>query len=534
VRSGKVTFTPPRWEKTYFEWMENIRDWCISRQIWWGHRIPVYTCADCAHEWAVKATPAACPVCRKSDITQDPDVLDTWFSSWLWPFSTFGWPHENPDLNCYYPTNDLATAPEIIFFWVARMMMAGYKFMGDVPFRHVYIHGTVRDAQGRKMSKSLGNSLDPLDIIGQYSADALRFSLMLITSTGMDVYVDMSKFEIGRNFATKIWNAARFMKMNREKAGFTARQDGTELTLDPALLRDIDRHLLHLLNETIEADPQSAKESDKKLVSVNQSLEDFNFQAAALLIYSFAWTAICDWYLESVKQDLNGTDHALRAHVLSILDDVFSKTLKLLHPYMPFITEELWHEMGYGAPQETIMKAAWPQRYSDEQVNAWGLCEATTDFVNEMYEKLIADGRALRVEYNVPPSTFVRYVIQATDDATLKRLVANEDILKRQLRAETIEFTCDTAEHAMPGKLGKLGTIYLLLDGLVDVQAEAARVKAELAKEQGFLNNVNAKLSNEGFVSKAPPAVIEQQRARQRELAETIARLEVLLSSFGG
>ena len=521
VRSGRIVFTPQRWEKTYFEWMENIRDWCISRQIWWGHRIPVYTCAACGKEWAAKAAPAACPACGAKDISQDEDVLDTWFSSWLWPFSTFGWPHENPDLKFYYPTNDLATAPEILFFWVARMVMAGCKFMGDVPFRNVYLHGTVRDDKGRKMSKSLGNSIDPLDIISKYSADSLRFSLMLITSTGMDVYVNMEKFEIGRNFATKIWNAARFMQMHMERApAFDgARLHSAALDVNPALLTDDDRHLLDTLDVTITA--------------VTEHLEKFRLQDGALAIYDFIWSNFCDWYLEYAKQDLYGTDDARRAQVLAVMNDVFAKSLKLLHPYMPFLTEELWHQMGYANEDATILRAPWPSVYGEAQRKAWGLHAETTAYVTAKRE-LITAGRALRADYNVPPSQFVKHVIQAADGATLKRLTADAESLKQQLRAEAIELTCDTAERAMPGTLCKLGTIYLPLEGLVDVQAEAARVKAELEKMQGFLNGVNAKLANEGFVAKAPPAVIEQQRAKQKELTETIARLEKLHKTFGG
>ncbi|MCL1919807.1 MAG: valine--tRNA ligase [Kiritimatiellaeota bacterium] len=549
VRSGKVAFTPKRWENTYFEWMENIRDWCISRQIWWGHRIPVYTCGVCAHEWAAKTAPTSCPKCLEGErpreplegkcpahedvrppspqITQDPDVLDTWFSSWLWPFSTFGWPHDNPDLRFYYPTCDLTTAPDIIFFWVARMIMAGCKFMGDVPFRNVYIHGTVRDDKGRKMSKSLGNSLDPLDIIGQYSADALRFSLMLITSTGMDVYVNMEKFEIGRNFATKIWNAARFMKMHTDKCeGFAP------VPIDPALLRDDDRHLLDTL--------------DAAIAAVTEHLEKFRLQDAALAIYDFIWSNFCDWYLEYAKQDLNGTDDARRLQVLSLMTDVFAKSLKLLHPYMPFLTEELWHEMGYAGASHPVAEAAftpstatavirapWPAPYTEAQREAWGLHAETTAYVTAKRE-LVTAGRALRAEYNIAPSKFIAYVIDALDEATATHLRGDAESLKQQLRSDNLEVIIGAGERAMPGTLCKLGTIYLPLDGLIDVAAEAARIKAELAKEQGFLNNVNAKLANESFVAKAPPAVIEQQRARQKELTETIARLEKLHKTFGG
>ncbi len=519
VRAGKITFTPQRWEKTYFEWMENIRDWCISRQIWWGHRIPVYTCAACQHEWAAKTAPSKCPTCGSPQFSQDEDVLDTWFSSWLWPFSTFGWPKDHPDLKFYYPTNDLATAPEILFFWVARMIMAGCKFMGDVPFRNVYLHGTVRDDKGRKMSKSLGNSIDPLDIIEKYSADSLRFSLMLITSTGMDVYVNMEKFEIGRNFATKIWNAARFMKMHMEKApdaDWRAMAAG-ELTLDAALLRDDDRHMLAKCEATVQ--------------TVSEHLEKFRLQDGALAIYDFVWSNFCDWYLEYAKQDLYGADDARRRQVLAVMTDVFSKALRLLHPYMPFLTEELWHQMGYGTESETIMRAPWPKAYTEAQNAAWGLSAEVTAYV-EAKREMITAGRALRADYNIAPSQFVRYVVQAVDASAAAKLTADAESLKQQLRSDNLEIAAGGGEKAMPGTLCKLGTIYLPLEGLVDVKAEAARVKAELDKTLGFLKGVEAKLGNEGFVAKAPAAVIEQQRTKQKELTETAARLEKLYKTF--
>ncbi|MDX9866678.1 MAG: valine--tRNA ligase [Kiritimatiellia bacterium] len=521
VRAGKVSFLPQRWEKTYFEWMENIRDWCISRQIWWGHRIPVYTCAGCAHEWAAKKTPEACPQCGAAAITQDEDVLDTWFSSWLWPFSTFGWPKDHPDLKFYYPTRDLATAPEILFFWVARMIMAGCKFMGEVPFRTVYLHGTVRDDKGRKMSKSLGNSIDPLDIIETYSADSLRFSLMLITSTGMDVYVNMEKFEIGRNFATKVWNAARFMKMHMEKLPGTNWREAVrrELALDPALLRDDDRHMLATCENAVRA--------------VTGHLEAFRLQDGALAIYDFVWSQFCDWYLEYAKPDLNGPDEARRRQVLAVMADVFAKALKLLHPYMPFLTEELWHQMGYGTAEESIMRAPWPAPYTDAQRAAWGLSEEVTAFVTARRE-LVTAGRALRADYNVAPSKFLHYIVQAVDEAVAERLNADAETLKQQLRSDRLEIVAGGGEKAMPGALCKLGTVYLPLDGVVDVKAEAARVKAELEKTRGFLKGVEAKLGNGGFVAKAPAAVIEQQRAKRIELTETVARLEKLYATFGG
>jgi valyl-tRNA synthetase len=518
VKNGTIKFYPQRWENLYFNWMENIRDWCISRQIWWGHRIPVYTCA-CGNEWASPETPTVCPKCGGHDIKQDPDVLDTWFSSWLWPFTTLGWPEQTDDLKFYYPTTDLVTAPDIIFFWVARMIMAGYQFMGKPPFRNIIIHGIVRDDQGRKMSKSLGNSLDPLKIIDQYSADALRFSLALITSLEVDSRVSMSKFEIGRNFGTKIWNASRFILMQAEKVpGFSFAACATDsLKLNPAFLTDDDRHLL--------------LKAEKTAAQVTSMLEKYRIQDGALAIYDFVWTDFCDWYLEYAKTDLYGKDDARRVQILTILANVFGRALRLLHPYMPFITEELWHSMGYCGEKDTIMKAPWPGAFAEADKKAWGLSDEVAAYV-EAKRELITAGRALRSDYNISSSKPAHYVIHAADAAAAAKLENDREALKSLLRAEPLDIVSGGAEKAMPGTLCKLGTIYLPLQGLVDVKAEAERIKGELAKQRGFLKGVEAKLGNAGFVSKAPAAVVEQQRAKQKELTETIAKLEKLYAAF--
>jgi valyl-tRNA synthetase len=494
--------------------MENIRDWCISRQIWWGHRIPVYTCA-CGHEWASPTSPDTCPVCGagKDAITQDPDVLDTWFSSWLWPFSTFGWPEKTPELDFYYPTADLVTGADILFFWVARMMMAGFEFIGKAPFKNIILHGIVRDAQGRKMSKSLGNSLDPLEVIGQYSADALRFSLALITSMETDTKVDMSKYEIGRNFGTKLWNAARFLQMNAEKLeGFSfADYAGEGLTLDAALLHDDDRHLL--------------LKTDHICAAMSSALAKYRIQEGALAIYDFAWTDFCDWYLEYAKGDLNAEDEARRRQVLGLLADVYGKILRLLHPYMPFVTEEIWHQLGYCKDEETIMRAPYPVGYTADQKAAWGLSEEVLAYV-ETKRELITGCRALRADSGVPPALAINLLLHpATADLEAK-LTRDIDSLKTAIRAETITFLTEAPAKAMPSKLLAAGMVYLPLEGLIDTKAEAEKLDKEIAKLQGFLKGINAKLSNEAFVSKAPEAIIQNQRDRKVELEAQIAALE--------
>jgi len=525
VKSGEVRFVPERWSKIYFNWMENIQDWCISRQLWWGHRIPAYYVkgngeretgngeelffvAETKEEALAQAREKlGRPELTLDDLVQDEDVLDTWFSSWLWPFSTLGWPEKTADLDYYYPTTDLVTAQDIIFFWVARMMMAGIHFMKKPPFSNIVIHGIVRDAQGRKMSKSLGNSLDPLKIIEEHSADALRFSLALITSLDCDSKVDMKKFEVGRNFCTKIWNAARFLEMNREaipQAGFGAARGPVQLSTD-------ERHIL------IACDRACAKMKDL--------LEKYRIQDGALAIYDFFWTQICDWYVEYAK------DAPDKATAFAILRDVFWKALRLLHPYMPFVTEEVAHQLGFLGENETILRAEYPTGYTDEEKKAWGLTDEVYDYVNAKREMITA-GRALRAEYKVNPAAFVKMVVQCHDASVAERLAADLASLKKALRAEEVEIATDDADRAMPGTLTKLGTIYLSLEGLVDKAAEAKRIAAELQKTQGFIRSIDAKLSNENFMAHAPAAIVEGQKAKRAELVANVAKLEKLAKLF--
>ena len=509
VKSGEVRFVPDRWSKIYFNWMNNIQDWCISRQLWWGHRIPAYTCPKCGELIVAPTAPTTCPKCGASSadgqtvFDQDPDVLDTWFSSWLWPFSTLGWPEKTNDLDFYYPTTDLVTAQDIIFFWVARMMMAGIHFMKKPPFRNIVIHGIVRDAQGRKMSKSLGNSLDPLKIIEEYSADALRFSLALITSLDCDSKVDMKKFEVGRNFATKIWNAARFMQMQADAA-----RDGQtafgQLTSD-------EKHILLAC--------------DKACAKMKDLLEKYRIQDGALAIYDFFWTQICDWYVEYAK------DAPDKATAFAILRDVFWKALRLLHPYMPFVTEEVAHQLGFLDENETILLAKYPTGYTDEEKKAWGLTDEVYDYVNAKREMITAL-RALRAEYKVSPAAFVKVVVQCHDASVAAQLNADLASLKKALRAEEVEIATGDADRAMPGTLTKLGTIYLSLEGLVDKAAEAKRIAAELEKTRGFIKSIDAKLANENFVAHAPAAVVEGQKTKRAELVANVEKLEKLAKLF--
>ncbi len=514
VRDGRIRFVPERWTKVYLDWMENMRDWCISRQIWWGHRIPVFYCDGCGNQWAAKGQPAKCPKCGAAKIRQDEDVLDTWFSSWLWPFSVYGWPEAGADLKFYYPTNSLVTASEIIFFWVARMIMAGMEFMKAIPFSEVYIHGTVRDDTGLKMSKSLGNSIDPLDVIQQYSADALRFSLIMITATGQDVYLSNDKFEIGRNFGTKIWNAARFMQMHtKEKLSGVHHP-----ALDAKLLSADDRHILAKLHEAIAA--------------CAENLERFRFNDYAKTLYEFLWHQFCDWYVEYSKQVLYGSDEARKREVLKVMHYAFSTSLRLLQPLMPFLTEELWQGMGYHDLSESVMLAPWPKEETD--LGKWGVDPETVAYVDARHE-LVRVGRTLRADYEIPPSQKVDYTVKAVSPDFARRLEADRETVIALLRAGAL--TVDSLfepKKAMPSALSPLGTIFMSLAGVVDAQTEIRRLTEQREKVEGDLKRVAQKLDNADFVGKAPEAVVAQQRARQKELTEKHEKLTKLIGMLKG
>jgi valyl-tRNA synthetase len=520
VQDGRIKFVPERWNKVYVEWMTNIRDWCISRQIWWGHRIPVYYCDACNHQWAGRGKQVECPSCKATTIRQDEDVLDTWFSSWLWPFSTFGWPQENPDLKLYYPGNTLVTASEIIFFWVARMVMAGIEFMGDIPFREVYIHGTVRDDKGRKMSKSLGNSIDPLTIIDEYSADALRYSLMMITATGQDVFLSNDKFEIGRNFGTKIWNAARYMQMQEKGEGVVTGSRPSALVplLEPALLSADDLHILAKLSRATE--------------SCTENLTRFRFNDAAQDLYGFIWHEYCDWYVEYSKDVLYGQDPDRRAEVLKVMHYAFSTALRLLHPFMPHLTEELWHGMGYGADDETIMTAPWPKPLTAELVQ-WGATSDRVGYVDARHE-LIRAGRMLRTDCGIAPGQKIDYIIKPNSAVLAAWLKADTATLKAMLKAGgmTIDETF-TPGTAMPGTLTGIGTICMPIEGLIDAKAESAKLTKQLEELGGHLERANQKLNNQAFISKAKPEVVAQFEKSRQELQEKYLKTKRLLEMLG-
>jgi len=506
VKDGKVQFIPGRWTKVYLEWMENIRDWCISRQIWWGHRIPVFYCDGCDHEWAARGRPDECPECGSVTIRQDPDVLDTWFSSWLWPFSTFGWPDDNEDLKFYYPTHDMVTASEIIFFWVARMIMAGLEFMGDIPFSKVYIHGTVRDDAGLKMSKSLGNSIDPLSIIDQFSADALRYSLMMITATGQDVYLSNDKFEIGRNFGTKIWNAARYIEMQGDEAADEV--DLERLSVD-------DRHIIAKMQTAVN--------------DCTRNLEAFRFNDAASTLYEFVWHQFCDWYVEYSKDAMRSPD---KGNVLRIMHTVLETSLRLLHPTMPFLTEELWHVMGYGAEDRSIMTADWPD-LEKEALLKLEIDPADVQYVEDKHA-MISAVRALRADFGIAASKEINLYLEQHDDEAGRRLMMDVDSVGSLLNAKVEVLDSAPAKGPMPSVVCALGTVYMPLEGVVDVEAESRRLSGELEKVEGHLGRVNGKLENVDFVSKAPKHVVDKQREQKQALLERSEKINSLLAALSG
>ena len=490
VKNGDTRFIPQRFEKVYFHWLENIRDWCISRQLWWGHRIPAWYCADCGEITVSRTAPTACAHCGSKNIEQDPDTLDTWFSSALWPFSTLGWPEETEDYKHYYPTNTLVTGYDIIPFWVMRMMFSGLEQTGQVPFDTVLIHGLVRDAQGRKMSKSLGNGIDPLEIIDKYGADALRFTLATGNSPGNDMRFSDERVEASRNFANKIWNAARFILMNlpeNEPAPYI-----------PQALAIEDKWILSQYNTLVSG--------------VTDSLEKFELGMAVQKLYDFIWDVFCDWYIEIAKIRLNGDDEEQKATVRAVLVYVMSNTLKLLHPFMPFITEEIWQTLPHTG--ESIMISDWPK--ADSALNF-----AAEEAEMSRIMTAIKAVRNRRAEMNVAPSKKAKIFIEAAYADTFSKGTV---FFKRLASASEVEVAAhfDDMDSAV-SIITESARLYIPMDELVDFKAELARLNKEKACVQKELDFVNNKLNNENFVNKAPAAVVEGQRQAKAQLEEKMA-----------
>ncbi len=491
VRNGKVKFIPERFDKIYYHWMENIKDWCISRQLWWGHRIPAWYCDDCGEVIVARETPAVCPKCGNAHLHQDPDTLDTWFSSALWPFSTLGWPENTKELQHYYPTDTLVTGYDIIFFWVARMIFSGVEHMKEPPFHTVFIHGLVRDAQGRKMSKSLGNGIDPLEVIDQYGADALRFTLATGNSPGNDMRYSNERVEASRNFANKLWNASRFILMN-----LTGEESAPCL---PEHLCLEDKWILSKFNTL-------AKE-------VTENLEKFELGIAIQKLYDFIWDILCDWYIEIAKIRLQAQGETAD-NVRKVIIYVMSNTLKLLHPFMPFITEEIWQTLPHEG--ETIMTSSWPV-YQDT------LCFAQEEKEMERIMNAIRGIRNRRAEMNVPPSKKAKVSVATPYGDTF---TAGIEFIKRLAYASEVEIGSEFELRDAVSIITEDAKIFIPMGELVDYKAEKQRLEKELAKAQKDLEFINKKLSNEGFLAKAPAAVVETQKENAAKLSEKISMIQ--------
>jgi valyl-tRNA synthetase len=589
-----MRFYPERWAKVYDHWLGGIQDWCISRQLWWGHRVPVWTlkfttetfrtlperiigiieefCRNNGHpspdgkfeirfldghktpknrgydtdlddteneivyrlvtgegfELQALTTSAESAAWLDEDgFVHDPDVLDTWFSSWLWPFATMGWPDKTATLAKFYPTTDLVTGPDIIFFWVARMIMAGFEWMGEMPFRNVYFTGIIRDKQGRKMSKSLGNSPDPLDLIAQYGADALRFGVMRSAPLGADILFDDKNVELGRNFCTKLWNAARFRQMQGGE---------TEGEINPVLLTSDDKWILLRLNAAIR--------------EVSAALDEYRFSDAANALYRFFWSEYCDWYVEASKASLYtnatatgevaaepvpGDFEQRKANTLAVMDFILAHTLRLMHPFLPFITEELWHGLGFhdDLPADqggrTIMFARWPAPLDNDFYHYYDLDPSAEEAATAKYE-VVNLGRGLRRDANIASNKRVRFILQS---ATLL-LPHDTEVLRILLNAEPLEILPSyDAPRGTPSTLTPLGTLFLPLEGLIDVAAERERLTKEIAKVEDELGKVRAKLANPNFAGKVPPAVLADHQQRETAWAEKLAQLTRMLEALG-
>lgn len=525
-RNGEIRFYPKHWENTYTHWLENIRDWCISRQLWWGHRIPVWYDEDTGEMIVSRTDPTTDPANAGRRLTQDPDVLDTWFSSWLWPFSTLGWPEQTEDLKRFYPTTSLVTAYDIIFFWVSRMIMAGLEFMGEVPFRDIYITGLVRDIQGRKMSKSLGNGIDPLDIVARYGADAHKFTLAYLSVQGYDVPIAPDSFQLGSKFANKIWNATRYLLMNLEGRSI--------VPFEEIELRDVDRWIYYRLDRAVRV--------------VNAGMETYRMDEASRGVYEFFWNDFCDWYIEASKLDLYADDDSEKDRAVSLLLYVLEESLRLMHPFMSFISEEIYQRLprelqpadgtgtlsGYagsaaeqhGRPTAVIV-AHYPQVSSARSAPESERAAAGFAGVQELVRGI----RTMRSEFTIPPNrTFDLYVRYADDREELGTFFdRNRDLVAMLGGIERMEVgTDDTRRSGAVAVVGSGFEAYLYIRELIDVDAQLARLDKSIAKTRKGLKQAEGKLSSDGFLSKAKPEVVEKERAKADDLRDQLQRMEAV------
>ena len=510
AKSGALQHVPERFEKTYLHWLEEIRDWCISRQLWWGHRIPAYYCQDCGELMVAETAPHQCSKCGSTNIKQDEDVLDTWFSSALWPFSTLGWPEETEDLKYFYPTDVLVTGYDIIFFWVVRMVFSALETTGEVPFKYVYVHGLVRDAQGRKMSKSLGNGIDPLEIIDQYGADALRFMLTTGITPGNDMRFKTDKLESARNFANKLWNASRFVIMNLQDEDGSFREMADLTDLNSAALQDEDKWMISRVNDAVKY--------------ITETMEKFDLALAGQRAYDLIWNEFCDWYIEIVKGRLYGDDEQDKMVARAVLVKVLKDMLRLLHPFMPYITEEIWaylpkEEASADNPDNFLIKESWPI-YSEELA----FPEETEKL--EMAMAVIKSIRNIRAEADAAPSRKLTAVILCADGKE-PVVRAGERYITKIANITDITFAAskaDVPEEVMSAVVAG-AEIFIPLDDIMDYEAELDRLRKEKKKLEGEVKRVVGKLSNEGFIKKAPEKVINEEKVKQVKYEEMLAKV---------
>jgi valyl-tRNA synthetase len=498
VNNGKVKLHPhERWYKTYEHWMENVRDWCISRQLWWGHRIPVYYCDDCTEMMVSKNAPGKCVKCHSQNIRQDEDVLDTWFSSWLWPFSTLGWPEKTLDLKYFYPTDLLVTGPDIIFFWVARMIMAGLEFVDEIPFKDVLLNGIVRDEKGKKMSKSLGNGIDPLEMIDKFSADAVRFTVVMLSSEGQDINLSKSHFEMGRNFSNKIWNAYRFLSMHLKdvECEYIKYQDHFELS---------DLWILSRFQKTVK--------------EINQNLEQFKVNEGLNTVYHFFWHDYCDWYLELIKKRLYQEEVDVnKKTALSVASYIMKETMNLLHPYIPFITEEVWQT--FKCDEETsIVVADWP-KINDETINE--NAEKSMLWI----QNAISTIRNIRAEMNVPPGKTAPLFIR-TNKNRQELINNNFSYFDSLAKVESIKIYDDSLDNVVKATAVVEDTeLFIPLAELIDVDIEKARLSKEIERLESINKGIRGKLKNKNFVDKAPEKIVFAEKEKMQNNEEKLKKL---------
>jgi len=507
VQEGRTRILPKSWENTYFEWMYNIRDWCISRQIWWGHRIPAWTCDSCGEVTVSATDPAQCSHCQATDLSQETDVLDTWFSSALWPFSTLGWPEATRELSLFYPTSALVTSFDILFFWVARMMMMGLYFMDEVPFRDVYLHALVRDEQGQKMSKSKGNVLDPILVMDKYGTDAMRFTMTAFAAQGRDIRLSEERIEGYRHFINKLWNAARFSLMHIRDCQPTAPTD-----IEPEKLDLPHRWMLSRTHAAI--------------VDVKKALDEYRFNDAANTMYQFVWHEFCDWYLEWIKADLYGDDHEIRDKSRTVLLSVLEMTLKLLHPIIPFVTEEVWHHLP--GKRTSIMVEPFP-----DEIAAWKDKEAEN--AAELLMGIIGGIRNIRSETGIHPSKAVEASIICHDQENTANLEANSEAIKSLARVEKLSLLAEGERpRGAASYIYNDIVIFVPLKGLVDIGQELAKLEKEKGKVEEQLKKTAAKLGNKKFLANAPETVVAKEKDKQESLNAKLAKIVENMDKLAG